>query len=128
MPASREILFRVRHATSQSRENIVRLILIPLVAATAAALAAGAAAQSVDPNLARSLAATCANCHGTGGVSVGEVESLAGKPKDELVRKMQDFKTGKRPATIMHQLAKGYTDEQIDLVCGWFAAQKPPAK
>ena len=106
----------------------MRLILIPLFAATAAVLAAGAAAQTGDANLARSLAATCANCHGTAGVSVGEVESLAGKPKDELVRKMQDFKAGRRPATIMHQLAKGYTDEQIDLVCGWFAAQKPPAK
>ena len=43
---------------------------------------------------ARSLAATCANCHGTNGVSVGEVASLAGKPKDEIVRKMQDFKAG----------------------------------
>ena len=106
----------------------MRIVLIPLLAAAAAALAPGAAAQTGDANLARNLAATCANCHGTGGVSVGEVESLAGKPKDELVRKMQDFKTGKKPATVMHQLSKGYTDEQIDLVSGWFAAQKPPAK
>jgi cytochrome c553 len=109
-------------------ENTVRIFLIPLFAAAAAALAPGAAAQTGDANLARNLAATCANCHGTGGVAQGDFESLAGKPKDELVRKMQDFKTGKRPATVMHQLAKGYTDEQIDLVSGWFAAQKPPAK
>ena len=81
-------------------------------------------AQTPDPNVARSLAATCSNCHGTGGVSQGEIDSLAGKPKDELVGKMQDFKTGKRPATIMHQLAKGYTDEQIELMGAWFAAQK----
>jgi len=120
--------FPVQSAPSSKPENSVRIILIPLFAAAAAAMAAGAAAQTGDPNLGRNLAATCANCHGTGGVSVGEVESLAGKPKDELVRKMQDFKTGKRPATVMHQLAKGYTDEQIELVCGWFAAQKPPAK
>ena len=32
--------------------------------------------------------------------------------------KMQEFKSGKRPGTIMPQLAKGYTDEQIDLVAG----------
>jgi cytochrome c553 len=106
----------------------VRIILIPLLAAAAAVAAPGAAAQAGDPNLARNLAATCANCHGTGGFSVGEVESLGGKPKDELVRKMQDFKTGTRPATVMHQLAKGYTDEQIELVSSWFAAQKPPAR
>jgi len=99
---------------------------IPLVAAAAlAALAAAhATAQGSDPNLARSLAATCANCHGTNGVSVGEVPSLAGRPKDEIVRKMQDFRKGTTPATIMPQLAKGYTDEQIELVAGWFATQK----
>src|SRR5438309_4354221 len=85
-------------------------------------------AQGGNPNLARDLAATCANCHGTNGVSVGEVESLAGKAKDELVRKMQAFKTGAMPATVMAQLAKGFTDEQIDLVAGWFAAQKPAIK
>lgn len=95
--------------------------------ATAAllAVAAPAAAQGSDPNLGRNLAATCANCHGTNGNSVGEVDSLAGKPKDELIRKMQDFKSGARPATVMHQLAKGYTDDQIQAIAVWFAAQKP---
>ena len=38
---------------------------------------------------------------------------------------MQEFKSGARPATIMNQLAKGYTDEQIEALAGWFAAQKP---
>jgi NADH-quinone oxidoreductase subunit N len=82
------------------------------------------AAWSEGSPVGRNLAATCANCHGTNGVSAGEVVSLAGKPKDEIARKMQDFKTGKAPGTIMPQLAKGYTDEQIDLVAGWFAAQQ----
>ena len=102
----------------------MRTFSLILAAAVAALGAHHATAQSGDPNLGRSLAATCANCHGTNGASVGEVESLAGKPKDELVRKMQEFKKGTKPATIMPQLAKGYTDEQIELVAGWFAAQK----
>ena len=70
---------------------------IPLLVAAALVLLAAAPAggQPSDPNLGRSLAATCANCHGTNGVSAGEVVSLAGKPKDEIVRKMQDFKTGR---------------------------------
>jgi cytochrome c553 len=89
-------------------------------------LAAGmAAAQAQDPNLARNIAAGCANCHGTSGVSKGGMPSLAGQAKADLVRKMQDFKAGRTPASVMTQLAKGYTDEQIDLVAGWFAAQKP---
>ena len=84
-----------------------------------------AVAQAPDPNLARNIAAGCAGCHGTSGVSKGGMPSLAGQPKADLVRKMQDFKAGRTPATVMTQLAKGYTDEQIDLVAGWFAAQKP---
>lgn len=90
------------------------------------ALATGpAAAQSADPNLARNISAGCTSCHGTNGVSKGGMPSLAGQAKADLVRKMQDFKAGRTPATIMPQLAKGYTDEQIDLMAGWFAAQKP---
>jgi len=101
---------------------------ITLVVAAVLALAAASPtiAQQGDPNLGRAVAATCANCHGTGGVSVGEVPSLAGRPKDELVRKMQDFKAGRTQGTIMPQLAKGYTDEQIDVVAAWYAAR--PAK
>ena len=102
----------------------MRAFPLVLAAAFAALSSVHAIAQGSDPNLARNLAATCANCHGTGGASVGGTESLAGKPRDEIVRKMQEFKSGARPATIMHQLAKGYTDQQIELLAGWFAAQK----
>jgi cytochrome subunit of sulfide dehydrogenase len=83
-----------------------------------------AAAQGSDPNVARSVAATCANCHGTNGTSQGGTESLAGQSKDDIVRKMQEFKAGTKPGTIMPQLAKGYTDAQIELAAGWFATQK----
>jgi cytochrome c553 len=106
------------------KESIVRTIPLVVAAAVAVLGTPHATAQGSDPNLARNLAATCANCHGTNGVSVGEVESLAGKPKDEIVRKMQEYKRDAKPATVMHQLAKGYSDEQIELLGGWFAAQK----
>jgi len=89
----------------------------------AAAMPLVALAQ--DNGAARSLAATCANCHGTDGRSATkEVIPLAGLPKGFLVDQMKAFKDGKRPATIMHQLAKGYTDAQIELIADYFAAQK----
>jgi cytochrome subunit of sulfide dehydrogenase len=97
-----------------------------VIGALAAALGTGpAGAQPQDPNLARNLAATCANCHGTNGESQGGTASLAGAGRDDLVRKLGEYKAGTRPGTIMPQLAKGYTDAQIELVAGWFAAQKP---
>ena len=100
---------------------------VPIIIGAAAAMVAGSVvAQGGDANAARNLAATCANCHGTNGVSQGVTDSLAGVGKEELVRRMQEYKTGKKPGTIMPQLAKGYTDQQIDLVAGWYAAQKAP--
>ncbi len=106
------------------RTTPVRYAAASAAMLAAASLPAPTAAQANDPNLARNLAATCAFCHGTGGVSQGVVPSLAGTARDELTLKLQEFKSGKRTGTIMPQLAKGYTDEQIDLIAGWFAAQK----
>jgi len=95
-----------------------------LFAATLACAAFSAGAQ--ENAAARSLAATCASCHGTDGRSATkEVIPLAGLPKSLLVDQMKAFKDGKRPATIMHQLARGYTDQQIELIAGYFAGQKP---
>lgn len=91
-------------------------------------LATGASAQAADATLGRAVAANCSNCHGTNGHSVGVVPSLAGASKSDLVTKMQEFKNGKRPGTIMPQLAKGYTDEQIERAAAYFASQPPAAK
>lgn len=73
----------------------------------------------------RSLAATCANCHGTYGKSAAgaSITSLAGLSRAYFVQQMNDFKSGARPATLMHQLSKGYSDAQIDALAGYFAAQ-----
>lgn len=72
----------------------------------------------------RSMAASCASCHGTHGVAQEGMESLAGKPKDDLVQKMMDFKSGKKPATLMHQLSKGYSDDQIQALASYFSSLK----
>jgi cytochrome c553 len=84
------------------------------------------AANAQDVTAVRSLAATCANCHGTNGVSRGEVASLAGAPAEATIAKMAAYKSGTLTATVMHQIAKGYTDEQIRQLAAYFAAQ--PAK
>jgi sulfide dehydrogenase cytochrome subunit len=81
-------------------------------------------AQPVDPDLARNLAATCANCHGTDGRARDASAALAGYPEKRLLEVIEEFRSGRRKATIMHQLVKGYTPEQMRLIAGYFAAQK----
>ena len=96
-----------------------------ILATVAASASAPAAAQDAYT---RSLAATCTTCHGTDGNSVGNVPpGLAGQNKDYLLQQLKDFKAGKRPATIMHQHAKGYTDEQLERIAAYFASVKPVA-
>jgi cytochrome subunit of sulfide dehydrogenase len=92
------------------------------------ALCTGACAQAQDATAlkARSLAATCASCHGTSGRAIdgAAVPGLAGIPAAYMVEQMKGFKDGSRAATVMHQIAKGYSDAQIDLLAAYFAAQK----
>jgi len=99
---------------------------LSLPAALLGLLAAAAPAQAQDGLLARNLAATCANCHGTNGQARGDMKPLAGMAADKLIAMVNDYRSGAQPATIMHQISKGYTDAQIKLIAGYFAAQ--PAK
>ena len=93
----------------------------PVVVA-AALIAVPAFAQDIQG---RNLAAGCAICHGTEGRAVTkDVIPLAGLPKEHIAAQMKAFRDGKRPATVMHQIAKGYSDAQIDSLAAWFAAQK----
>ncbi len=98
----------------------------PWILAAALALVAGPSlAVAQDAHLARNLAATCANCHGTNGNAVGDMKPLAGVSAEKIVALIADYRSGNQPATIMHQIAKGYTEAQIRLVAEYFAAQKP---
>ena len=84
-------------------------------------IALTAPCHAEDPHLARNLAATCANCHGTGGHAVGGMDSLAGEPAAGLLAKLHQFRSGEKPASVMHQIVRGYTDHQLELIATYFA-------
>ena len=99
---------------------------LPHLATALCLIASAGTAAAQDPNLARNLAATCANCHGTDGKALpgSGMEALAGTNKDKFLQKIRDFRSGAKPGTIMPQIAKGYSDEQMDLIATYYAAQK----
>ena len=93
--------------------------------AMSSAFAAGGA-DDLQQLRTRSLAASCAQCHGTEGrAAAGSiVPGLAGRPEADTVQQLLAFKAGSRPATVMTQLAKGYSDEQIRQLAAYFAARR----
>jgi cytochrome subunit of sulfide dehydrogenase len=95
-----------------------------VLAIACAWLSTTALAQRTDA-AARDAAASCAACHGTNGVSAGSRPSLAGQPRERLVAVLREYKAGTRAGTVMPQLAKGYTDAQIDAIAAWFAERSP---
>jgi cytochrome c553 len=84
------------------------------------------AAPSLTEAGVRSMASACAMCHGTNGRAVpgSAVAALAGKPAAEIVDLMAQFRDGKRPATIMHQVAKGYSDAEVAALADYFSKQR----
>ena len=95
-------------------------------------------ASEVNSNISdvhiRSLAASCAACHGTQGNTVsnagqisGKIPVLAGADKADIISKLQAFKSGDKPATVMHRHAKGLSIDEISALADYFSAQVPHA-
>lgn len=100
----------------------MKLRFSPFLLVAAALAAFPAAAQD---KASRNLASACAICHGTDGRAVTkDVIPLAGLPKEHIASQMKAFRDGSRPATVMHQIAKGYNDAQIEQLSDFFSKQK----
>ena len=92
-----------------TKSSFHRLLRIA-TAVGALAFATGAHAQAA-PEM---LADTCAGCHGTDGSSNGPATpTIASLSVDYFVMSMKDYKSGKRPSTVMSRIAKGYSDDDI---------------
>jgi cytochrome c553 len=100
--------------------------LVVAVALAGLCATASAATPQEERLRTRALAATCAQCHGPDGRAVeGEAMiRLAGRPQDDLLTQLLAFRAGQRPATIMHQITKGYSPEQLEAVSKYFSEVK----
>ena len=110
--------------------SLIRAALVLLVAAPGLVGAAEPAAPASNPDTAqqnrlrqRALAAVCANCHGTDGRGVqgSLIPTLAGMPREYMLEQFQDFRDGTRPATVMPQLVKGLTADQMEQLATYFS-------
>ena len=105
------------------RKSFCSQALLAMLALTGSAVAQ--AQNSADALYLRSSAGACAACHGSDGRTVpgSAVPALAGRSAEELQAQMKAFKDGSRPATVMHQIARGLSDAQLVGLSNYFAAQ-----
>jgi cytochrome subunit of sulfide dehydrogenase len=93
-----------------------------LVAAVIACVSiAAATVASAEPPAG---AAACSGCHPSSARGPSPVARLAGRDRAEIVKAMQDFRSGVRSATVMDRIAKGFTDAEIQAIAAWYAEQK----
>lgn len=137
-----------RPSAAALRKVLGWTLVVALGATVAASLAAKAIAQTApkvaahaaptppaptpasnpNPVPASVMAHSCAACHGTNGQLGDEFfMPLAGMPVRQFVATMTDFREGKRPATLMGHVAKGFTDADLKAMGEFFAAQQPLA-
>lgn len=89
----------------------------------AAATLPAAAQTAAEPD-GQSLTLSCFACHGPAGKSKGGIPAIAGKPATYIQNVMTEFKTDKRPATVMNRLAKGYSEAEIAAIAKYLATVK----
>ncbi len=94
----------------------------PLAVLLSSSLLLGASQLSAAPT-AGMLAGACAGCHGAAGVSAGPATpNIAGMSETYFTETMLAFKNDETPSTVMGRIARGYPDDQIELMAGFFAS------
>lgn len=83
----------------------------------------GQSTQAATPS-GQMLGNTCTGCHGNKGISKGAAPSINNYSAEQMVQAMQDYKSGKRPGTVMDRIAKGYSDEEIKAMADFLASMK----
>jgi cytochrome c553 len=98
---------------------LISSLICPLAAALTLTISGIASAADAPPG-----ASSCTGCHpATSGVAT-PVPRLNGRDAAQITTAMTEFRTGKRPATVMDRIAKGFTDDETKAIAAYFAAQK----
>ena len=68
-------------------------------------------------------ASSCSGCHPQGSEVKTSVPRIDGLQPTEIIAAMQAFRSGERPSTVMGRIAKGFSEDEIQAIAVWLAAQ-----
>jgi sulfide dehydrogenase cytochrome subunit len=102
----------------------IRLSVIPIIMISLIGLSGVSISLAEPVSQGAVLSASCAGCHGTDGRSPGSIPPINGRSEEFIRTSLVDFRSGKRPSTVMGRHAKGYTDEEIALIAKYFATRQ----
>jgi cytochrome c553 len=116
----------MRYRSARSAPSIIRRgkrLLLPLFCLSVASFASAQGQGNLEL---RSLAATCAACHGTDGHPAPDsgLRALGQLPPGVLAARMRAYRENSTLASsVMAQIARGYDDQQVERLAAYFAGQ-----
>lgn len=100
-------------------------LMVTTLAAIVFTLSHTSITQAEGISRAMMLANSCAACHGTDGRGSKKIPKLRGEKAEDIIEEMNGFKEGgDKKVTVMEHIAKGYTDEEVELMANYFSGLK----
>ena len=96
----------------------MRLIAVLSLGLAASAQAGGDAAAG------KAKATACGGCHGANGEGKAPNPALAGKPEDQFVQALKDYKSGKRANGVMKTLSAPLSEQDMANLAAYYASLK----
>lgn len=103
------------------RAALRALVLAAALAGAGPALAAGADLAAAPPG-----ANSCSGCHAARAGANTSVPPIQGRPADEIVAAMAEYRSGKRRGTVMNCIATGFTEAETRAIALWLSQQPAP--
>lgn len=105
--------------TTQLMPTVLLIVFAAGLASCGGNSASDMPAASINLDRAATLAATCSGCHAGPGNAIATLDGLG---SDALSSTMRRYKSEADGTTVMHRLARGYSDADIDAVSAYLAA------
>jgi len=115
---------RLIHHRQLLAAAVKRMALLTTVAACPVSVLAQAPAADPAAFQAMLWATSCMACHGPDGRAEGTGMTIGGRPAQDLLVKLRNYKNGTLPATIMHHHVRGYSDDELARIAEYFSRLK----